>query len=1137
VSVLQQTGFHTFVDGQVRAHQTYHGPSGWGYVPWRSWTTVTRALQYQFNLHEHPYVRELIARLVEGSINALQAADTDYVRKADGTSVQLTDDTGAPLAHADGTPVLQPTLFERLFTSANYNPSSMVSMPYPVKDLDFRSNGAYAVYNWELFYHIPLTIAIQLSQNQRYEDAERWFHYVFDPTDDSDGPTPERFWKVKPFGESDVTLIKNVLLNLSTGADPTLQAATIQSIEKWRNDPFQPFAIARYRPTAFMFKAIMAYCDHLQAWGDNYFAQYTPESIPEAAQIYIMWANLLGEQPQAVPKKGSMQPQTYASLRASLDAFDNALVDFETDIPFDAAPMPQSGSGSPPYATITTVGKALYFCVPRNDILLNYWSTVADRLFKIRNSLNIEGIFQAVPLFAPPIDPALLVRAAAAGLDVGAIVSGFDQPLPLVRFGYLVQKATELAQEVRSLGAGLLTAIERQDGEAYALLRARHESTLLEQAEQVKYAAYQEALKVQDAVTQSIANASQRFTFYSRLLGVAESDIKIPQLDALDAQGLAALNLTATEPTMPTPEIPIDIATDVTGLAAGRILNAQEVQELSNLADAHGSQGAASAAQALGAIYGIIPTFGANIEPLGAGATISFGGGNLASEASAFADVARIDADESTYGATMAAKIGAYARRETDWALQRNLAAGEITQLFKQLRAAQIRAAMTNADWSNHKAQIQRAHDAEQYLRNEQFSFPIDDNTVVRGKTTNQAFYLWMRGEVKALYARAFQFAFDIARKAERALQQEIGDPSLSFIQYGYLAGKEGLLAGEKLFADLKRMELAYADLNKREYEMTKHVSVLQLDPVSLIRLRETGSCAISIPEEVFDLDWPAYFRRIKSVAVTIPCVVGPYTSINCRLTLLGSSIRTSTLPNPGNSTNPYARSGADDGRFSDYGGAVAAIVTSTGQDDSGLFETNLHDERVLPFEWSGAISRWHLDLPRQIPQFDFSSIADVVLHVRYTAREAGDVFRKMATDNLAGAIAAAQTNGSVRLFSMRHEFPVEWAKFASVQLGGGVTFAPLTLTLLPQHYPYWSTGRLGSIHSARLFADAKQDIHVSLVADGSNPDTLVGDPSLGGMRTGALATAKLPAPTGQWTIYLDNNATDDLFIALAWGA
>ena len=103
--------------------------------------------------------------------------------------------------------------------------------------------------------------------------------------------------------------------------------------------------------------------------------------------------------------------------------------------------------------------------MPRNDKLLGYWDTVADRLFKIRNSLNIQGIFRQLPLFEPPIDPALLAKATAAGLDVGAIISGLNQPLPLVRFQFLIQKAAEVCQEVKSLGNNLLSAIEKEDNE------------------------------------------------------------------------------------------------------------------------------------------------------------------------------------------------------------------------------------------------------------------------------------------------------------------------------------------------------------------------------------------------------------------------------------------------------------------------------------------------------------------------------------------------------------------------------------------------------------------------------------------------------------------------------------------------
>jgi Tc toxin complex TcA C-terminal TcB-binding domain len=35
----------------------------------------------------------------------------------------------------------------------------------------------------------------------------------------------------------------------------------------------------------------------------------------------------------------------------------------------------------------------------------------------------------------------------------------------------------------------------------------------------------------------------------------------------------------------------------------------------------------------------------------------------------------------------------------------------------------------------------------------------------------------------------------------------------------------------------------------------------------------------------------------------------------------------------------------------------LQSIVTSSAQNDSGMFETNLRDERFLPFENSGVVS------------------------------------------------------------------------------------------------------------------------------------------------------------------------------------
>jgi len=149
------------------------------------------------------------------------------------------------------------------------------------------------------------------------------------------------------------------------------------------------------------------------------------------------------------------------------------------------------------------------------------------------------------------------------------------------------------------------------------------------------------------------------------------------------------------------------------------------------------------------------------------------------------------------------------------------------------------------------------------------------------------------------------------------------------------------LLAGERLHLDLKRMEVAFLDQNRREYEVTKHVSLAELDPVALVRLKRTGECFMNVPEALFDLDYPGhYMRRIKAVDFTIPCVTGPYTGVNCTLTLLKNTVRHANSLLNGKQYDRDPQN--DDPRFTDSVGAIESIVTSSAQNDSGLFEPSL---------------------------------------------------------------------------------------------------------------------------------------------------------------------------------------------------
>jgi hypothetical protein len=115
---------------------------------------------------------------------------------------------------------------------------------------------------------------------------------------------PSAFWKVRPFQYTDVKKIEDILVNLATGTDSQLRDETIRSIEAWKDAPFRPHVVARYRQQAYMFKTVMAYLDNLISWGDSLFRQDTLESIDEAMIVYVLAANILGPRPLPVPEEG-----------------------------------------------------------------------------------------------------------------------------------------------------------------------------------------------------------------------------------------------------------------------------------------------------------------------------------------------------------------------------------------------------------------------------------------------------------------------------------------------------------------------------------------------------------------------------------------------------------------------------------------------------------------------------------------------------------------------------------------------------------------------------------------------------------------------------------------------------------------
>ncbi|GAA4457569.1 neuraminidase-like domain-containing protein [Rurimicrobium arvi] len=902
-----------------------------------------------------------------------------------------------------------------------YDPTDQVhgGVYYPDNKVDFSNEGAYSQYNWELFFHIPMLVANKLSQNQQFDEARTWYQYVFNPNVVHESGSKARFWNFIPFNEK---------LGTSETIDYVMKSAALESaVERWANNPFKPHLVARTRLSAYMKNTVMKYLDNLIAWGDNLFRTDSREAINEAALLYILALQILGRKPEQIPPRAKPEVQTYRDIYDKLNAFGNVMVDAENVLLSSGASRhyfkvvfySSVSLGYSPFTPAVKLdrvinvpfdlkGSMYLFCTPFNDKLLSYWDILADRLFKIRNSQNIDGITRTLALYDPPIDPAILVKAAASGLSLAQVLSDMNAPLPFYRFNVITQKATELAGEVKALGGQLLSALEKKDAEMLALLRSGQELQVLDAMTEIKQTQVDESRAQWNALNAQLTAAQAKQTYYKGLIDAGWNSEENTQINSLNDT------------------LPMTIA-----------------------------QGALNS---VSSFVGSIPQVSGPLPKL------EFGGLHLANVIAAGASILGTSIARNNIRSSMSGIKAGFRRRAQEWNFQYTLAKNEVDQMTKQMTAAEMRIAIAEMEYSNHQLQVNNARDM---------------NTAMQDKYTNEQLYDWMISQVSYTYFQAYKLAYDTAKKAERSFRYELNLDTSDYIRYGYWDSlKKGLLAGESLSFDIKRMEAAYLDRNKRQLEITKHVSLAALDPDALLTLIGTGNCNFSIPEWLFDLDFAGqHMRRIKSVSVSIPCVAGPYTTISAKLSLTNSRYR--KVGNMGGHAEYQEAPVGGDDRFTYIYGNIQSIATSSAQNDGGLFELNFRDERYLPFEGCGAISEWNLELPAAVAQFDYKTISDVILHIRYTAQDAGalgDQAKAYVQDMMSSTDDKA---GMFRIFNLKQEFSNEWYQWLSLAPSDT---APLQLPNVKGRLPYLvqESGADWDVESIEVWMDTEFSANVN---------------------------------------------------------
>jgi Tc toxin complex TcA C-terminal TcB-binding domain/Neuraminidase-like domain len=918
-----------------------------------------------------------------------------------------------------------------------YDPSAQVLEPYPREDVDFTLEGAYSAYNWELFFHLPFDIAKRLNRDQRFEEARLWYHHVFNPVGTNDSPAPQRYWVTKPFFTTKTSDYLAQRIDAVMGriaADPS--GATISDLK---------FAV--------------------EQWRDNPFKpDVVAQSRPVAYQIALVtsyirnltdWGDNLFRQfnresvTQATqmyvladkllgPKPRIIPPIVEPPVMTynQLEADLDLFGNALIDLENLIPDLSLLPHGGAELPTPPASLGCLYFCIPPNDQLLKMWDLVSDQLTKIRNCQNIDGVEATLALFSPPIDPGALVRAAASGLDISTFLAGLGAPLPPYRFQVMSAKATELTQHVAALGSELLTVLEKRDAEAMARLRADQEISVLDAVRAVKLTTIDEASGALEGLRKSRLITEVKKNYYSSQEYMNPWETAAVVLNGVSLVGEAAV-------------------------ALGYIL-AGGLKLIPNF-------------MAGGAGFGGSPTV-----------TVTLGGQTIGAAAESGAQVISSLTRVADKAAGMAGTQGSYQRRKQEWDFQVALADKELDQVDQQIKTAGLHVDMLSKDLTSHDLQVKNAEKTRDLMHS---------------KYTNQELYEWMSGQIASVYYSAYKLAFDTAKKAERCFDHELGTDK-SYIKFGYWdSQKKGLMSAQALLHDIKRLEVAYLDLNSREDELTKHVSLAQLDPQAMLTLKNAGHAIIEVPEALFDLDHPGhYMRRIKTVSLSIPCVAGPYTTVACTLSQIGNKYRKNTDKKPGAATDKdkYLEQTDSDPRFLYNVGTIQSIATSSGVSDSGLFELNFHDERYLPFEGTGAVSRWRIEIPQDFPQFDHSTISDVVLHLKYTARDGGTEFKKLVQDVTAALTNEMVLSGGQGLFagvSLRNQFPDAWWQLTE---SGQTTF-----TVDERILPYAVQDHSPTIDAVGWYAKVKNNPAAYAITVDGVAVNLTKKPLLGNLCTG----------------------------------
>lgn len=565
-------------------------------------------------------------------------------------------------------------------------------------------------------------------------------------------------------------------------------------------------------------------------------------------------------------------------------------------------------------------------------MLLPRWEKLESRLHNLRHNLDIVGRPLRLALFAAPAASNKQLGANPARAAEPGLAQRLGTEIPPYRFSTLHAHAQSAVDTVIQFGETLMSFIERSEQASYQELQQQHIWDVATLAVDLQTQALKIDQKNREALLASKAIVENRRDYYSQLVN--------------------------------------------------EVVNQEEVTAAAFHLEGRIAEAGAHAAHAGGQGLKVVPNiFG-----------LADGGARLEGGALAMMAMAQGVAT-AAYGAGEALERAAqYRRRHQDWTLARDQAKLEIAQIDAQLAVEVERETASRLLLQQTQTSLAQARTAY---------------TLLSQRFTNSQLYQWFTHQLSSFYYQVYDSTFSLCQFTERSWRYETADSTTQafFQNQSWNSTYRGLGPGERMKLGLMKMKNAWLLGNERELEIRKTVSLRVLHAKEEVResvtdtpasasasaskqsinkpwedikstLIKNGSCEFELTETLFEDDYPGHrLRRIKSISISLPAVLGPYEDIRATLTQTSSEV---FLPGPDKKSMKNLR-------------ANQQIALSTGVDDSGLFTLSFQDERYLPFEYTGAISQWQLSFPNHTAQKSMlESLTDIIVHVQYTARATG---------------------------------------------------------------------------------------------------------------------------------------------------